>query len=86
MDAGQPGPGQAERLVLAQRIYGAIRNYEMWLIEQRRAPSTEVQQVVRRTFTEANRILREGDLSGARAKYVLALAMIDRLKRPAIET
>jgi hypothetical protein len=58
----------------------------MWLIDQRQAPSREVQEIVRRTFTEANRTLRQGDLPGARAKYMLALALVDRLKRPAIET
>lgn len=86
MTAESPKPQERERLTLGMRLYGAVRNYEMWLVDQRNAPSREVQEVVKRTFTEANRTLRAGDFPGARAKYVLALAMVDRLRRPAIET
>jgi hypothetical protein len=86
MTAESPKPQERDRLTLGMRLYGAVRNYEMWLVDQRNAPSREVQEVVKRTFTEANRTLRAGDLPGARAKYVLALAMVDRLRRPAIET
>lgn len=86
MAAESPKPQERERLALGMRLYGAVRNYEMWLIDQRRVPSSEVQKVVRKAFTEAHLTLREGDLPGARAKYALALVMVDRLKRPAIET
>jgi hypothetical protein len=86
MTVESPKPQERERLTLGMRLYGAVRNYEMWLVDQRNAPSREVQETVRQTFTDANRTLKGGDIPGARAKYVLALAMVDRLKRPAIET
>jgi len=82
MEAAQPGPGQAERLVLAQRIYGAIRNYEMWLLEQRPEPSREMQALVRDAFTRANRALAAGSLEEGRRAFAEARGLVDQLRKP----
>ena len=77
---------EIERMILGQRTYGAVRNYEMWLVQQRAQPSAEVQAVVRQTFTDANAALRRGDVPAARAAYTRARAMVDQLRRPVIAT
>jgi hypothetical protein len=75
-----------ERLVLAFRIYGTIRNYEMWLLEQRSAPGRETQQAVRAAFTLANRHLREGRLAEALAALAEARARVEQLRSPRLIT
>lgn len=75
---------QAENLVLAFRIYGAIRNYEMWLIQQRTAPSKEWQRAVRQAFTTANRLRKEGDYAGTRGALANARSLVLQLREPKV--
>lgn len=84
MAAEPPPRPEADRLVLAQRIYGAIRNYEMWLASQPIMPPTAWQDTVREAFTRANGALRAGDLPGAAAALDRARALVERLRRPRI--
>jgi hypothetical protein len=75
-------PAPAQRLVLSQSIYGAVRNYEMWLIAQRNGPSSETRAVVREAFTRANRLVAEGDFRGATEALREARSLVDQLRRP----
>jgi hypothetical protein len=81
----EPAPAdQAENLVLAFRIYGAIRNYEMWLIQQRTAPSREWQQAVRQAFTTANRLRKQGDYPATRGALANARSLVQQLRVPRV--
>jgi hypothetical protein len=82
MEGEAPPAGQAERLVLAERIYGAVRNWEMWTLEQKPAPDKETRTLVREAFTRANRALASGDLAEAARAYEQARAMVEQLRRP----
>lgn len=73
---------EAGRFVLAQQLYGAVRNYEMWLLEQRSQPSAEMLEWIRRSFTEANRALARGDMDAARSEFRRALGGVQQLRRP----
>ncbi|MBI3909986.1 MAG: hypothetical protein HY320_03520 [Armatimonadetes bacterium] len=77
-----PDPRLAERLVLVQQTYGAIRNYEMWALRQRPAPGAEADNEVRSAFVVANRARDRGDFTEARRWLGEALSRIDHLKRP----
>jgi hypothetical protein len=77
-----PPAAPRERLILAYRIYGAIRNYEMWLLQQRPAPATDAQRAVRSAFIQANRHLKEGRLAEARAAFQEARALVEQLREP----
>jgi hypothetical protein len=79
-----PPPGQAERLAMAHQIYGTIRNYEMWVIEQRPGPGAEARKLVKSAFTEANRALGAGDVRGASQALARARGLIEQLRRPKI--
>jgi hypothetical protein len=81
-EAETPPPGELDRLVLGQRIYGAVRNYEMWALTQRPVPGPEAQKRVREAFTEANRALARGDAPAAREALGRAQGLVDRLRRP----
>lgn len=82
-----PMPAEASaRLVLAQKIYGAIRNYEMWLIEQRAGPSATTQTVVREAFTAANAALARGDFQEAGRALSRARRMVGYLRNPPLTT
>ncbi|HEU4754919.1 MAG TPA: hypothetical protein VFU47_17560 [Armatimonadota bacterium] len=76
-----PAP-EGERLILAEKIYGAIRNYEMWTLAQKPGPSAEVRALIRAAFTDANRSLAAGDLSAARTAFARASRIVERLRRP----
>jgi hypothetical protein len=67
------------RLVLAQSIYGAIRNYEMWSLDQ---PVGTRDQVVREAFSTANQRLRENDLDGCERALNRAKAVVEQLRKP----
>jgi len=82
MRADAAPPEQAEALVLAFRIYGAIRNYEMWLIQQRTAPSREWQQAVRRAFARANALRKQGDYPATRQALADARSLVQQLREP----
>lgn len=73
---------EAGRFVLAQQLYGAVRNYEMWVLEQRKQPPAEMRDWIRRTFTEANRALARGDLDAARSAFRRAVGGVQQLRRP----
>lgn len=83
MKAEAPPHDQAERLVLGQRIYGSVRNFEMWALRQR-GLSSEQRGVVQAAFTEANRSLARGDLASAATAYNRARAIVESLRRPQI--
>jgi hypothetical protein len=72
-------PASLRRLVLAQSIYGAIRNYEMWSLNQ---PLGTRDQVVREAFSAANQRLRENDLDGCERALDRAKAMVEQLRKP----
>jgi hypothetical protein len=76
-------PADAEKLLLAERIYGAVRNYELWLVRQRPGPGAEARRMVREAFTKANRALAAGNLGAARAAFARARGYVDSLRRPA---
>jgi len=82
MRADPAPPEQAEGLVLAFRIYGAIRNYEMWLIQQRAAPSRASQEAVRRAFTRANTLQKQRDYPAARQALADARSLVQQLREP----
>jgi hypothetical protein len=83
----EPAPvPEATRLILAQQIYGAIRNYEMWVLEQRSKVPLSSQQVVRDAFREANRLLKDGQFEAARRALARAGGMVERLRRPVTVT
>lgn len=79
--AGDPAdPASLRRLVLAQSIYGAIRNYEMWALDQRAGATRD--QTVRDAFTAANQRLRENDLDGSERALSRAKAIVEQLRKP----
>jgi hypothetical protein len=80
--AEAPPGGVSERLVLGQRIYGAVRSYEMWVLSQRAAPEGDNHSLVRAAFVSANRALTAGDLPGAEAQFGRAMAIVERLRHP----
>lgn len=82
MRADPAPPEQAEGLVLAFRIYGAVRNYEMWLIQQRTAPSRETQQAVRRAFIRANTLRQQRDYPATRQALAEVRSLIEQLREP----
>lgn len=77
-------PEDMRRLVLGQSIYGTIRSYEMWAIDQRPPPPASTDGVVREAFIRANRLARSGDLTGAEAAFAKARAMVEQLRRPRV--
>jgi hypothetical protein len=81
-DADKASAGEPERLVLAERIYGAIRNWETWELAQKPPPAQESRERVRDAFQRANRALRSGDVNGASRALEEARALVDQLRRP----
>jgi hypothetical protein len=71
-----------ERLVLAETIYGSIRNYEMWLLRHGRDVRDTDRQAVRRAFSEANQAMAAGDLKAAAKSLHEAEDRVKALKRP----
>jgi hypothetical protein len=84
MDPDSAPADAAERLVLSFRTYGAIRNYEMWLIEQKPRPSEKSQKLVREAFERVNAHLRRGELQAARDRLAEALGYVRQLREPRI--
>jgi len=84
---GSTAPETARRqLVLRQRTYAAIRNYEMWLLAQRGRVETQRSAAVRRAFTAANEAIRGGRLDEAEARLKEAQGLVNDLKRPMLIT
>lgn len=74
-------PPEAERLVLAQRLYGAVRQYEMWSLAQQ-GLDLESRASVREAFTATSRALLRGELELAARELRRARALVDSLRRP----
>ena len=74
--------GMSERLVLGEKLYGAVRNWEMWALAHDGGPSVEVRKVVRAVFVDANRALAQGKLDEADQLYRRARSLVERLKHP----
>lgn len=70
------------RLVLGQETYGAIRNFEMWLLAQRGRVQPALIAAVRRAFTAVNVALRGQRLDDAAARLRAAAGLVNELKRP----
>jgi hypothetical protein len=80
-------PGPAERLIVGQQVYGAIRSYEMWLLAAEEPPAETQQSLVREAFTAANNRLRQGNAAAAREELQRAQTAVLRLRNaPAIAT
>ncbi len=78
-----PAPaGMAERLVLGEKLYGAVRNWEMWTLRSGGDLGAGVWETVRAAFTEANRALSAGNVEDAGRLYGRARALVERLKHP----
>lgn len=86
MDEDRAPAGQAERLVLGHRIYGAVRNWEMWMLDQRPGPTASQKAAIRELFTQANRALAAGDLEAAYRALDQAGAAVELLRRPRLTT
>jgi hypothetical protein len=86
MEADSVPAAQAERLVLGFQTYGAIRNYEMWLLEQRTPPGAHSRETVRQAFVKVNALLREEQLSAAREALAEARSYVQQLKEPRLIT
>jgi hypothetical protein len=82
MDAAPLPTEAAARLVLGQQIYGAIRNYELWVVRQRIALKETDRHAIREAFTAANRALGKGDLKVASELLREATALVARLRQP----
>src|SRR5204863_9549099 len=54
MSAGGGSEPDRHRLVLGQRTYGAIRNFEMWVLQQRGRVNSGRSAEFRRAFTAVN--------------------------------
>lgn len=74
--------GMSERLVLGEKLYGAVRNWEMWALAHDGGPSVEVRKLVRAAFVDANRALAQGNLDEADRLYRRARSLVERLKHP----
>ncbi len=72
------------RLSLTHQLYGAVRNYEMWLVEQRRRPADRVQELIRASFRRANASVARGEFVEGGKQLAECRSMVERLKRPAI--
>jgi hypothetical protein len=83
--AASPGTEPARRrLVIRQRTYAAIRNFEMWLTVQRGRVSAERIASVRQAFTAANAAIRSGQWETAETRLREAEGLVNQLKRPVI--
>jgi hypothetical protein len=81
--AGSSAPEpERHRLLLRQKTYAAIRNFEMWLLAQRsRVEATRV-AAVRKAFTSVNAAIRDGRLDEADSRLRETQGLVDGLKRP----
>lgn len=84
-EAKAPAADQ-RRLVLRQKTYAAIRNFEMWLLAQRGSASPDRATAIRQAFTRVNVALRAGRLDDAEAGLRVAQGMVNDLKRPMLIT
>jgi hypothetical protein len=86
IDAGGGSEADRRRLVLGQKTYGAIRNFEMWLLQHRgRADSARAAEI-RRAFTAVNGALRARQFDEAESRLRIAQGLVNDLKRPMMIT
>jgi hypothetical protein len=83
--AGSTEAGR-HRLVLRQKTYAAIRNFEMWLLAQRSRVESQRVVAVRRAFTAANAAIRNERLGEAETRLREAQGLVNDLKRPMLIT
>jgi hypothetical protein len=86
MGEGKAPPEEQRRLVLRQKTYAAIRNFEMWLLAQRGSASSDRAAAIRQAFTRVNAALRARRLDEAEAGLRAAQGMVNDLKRPMMIT
>jgi hypothetical protein len=86
MAAGGGSEADRRRLVIGQKTYAAIRNFEMWLIGQRGSASRERTAAIREAFTNVNTALRAKQLGEAEERLRLAQGLVNNLKRPMLIT
>ena len=79
-----PDPKQVQRLTLAHEIYGAVRNYEGWLMRKRVETAPDSRRAIRAAFTAANKALRSGAFTAARRHLNEAMSRVESLKRPSM--
>jgi len=85
--AGSVAPAAAgHQLVLRQKTYATIRNFEMWLLAQRSRAEPRRIASVRRAFTAVNVAIRGGRLDDAEARLQEAVGLVNDLKRPMLVT
>jgi hypothetical protein len=70
------------RLVIGQKTYAAIRNFEMWLLAQRGRVDERPRAAIRRAFTEVNSAIRARRLDDAEVRLRAAQGLVNELKRP----
>lgn len=80
--APAPDAARAERLVLAQESYGAVRNYESWRASQRPGPSAPQEAAIRAAFVATHRARDRGELAAAWEHLAEALRLIEQVRRP----
>jgi hypothetical protein len=82
MAGGTASEQERHRLVLRQKAYAAIRNFEMWLLAQRSRIERQRIAAVRKAFTDVNAAIRGGRLREAEGRLREAEGLVNELKRP----
>jgi hypothetical protein len=86
MAAGGGAEPDRRRLVLGQKTYGAIRNFEMWLIQQRGRVDSALSAGVRRAFTAVNTAMHARQFDEAESRIRTAQGLVNDMKRPMMIT
>jgi hypothetical protein len=86
MTAANGPPADSRRLVIGQKTYAAIRNFEMWVLAHRDEATRERSRAVREAFTTVNEALRRRQFDEAEARLKLAQGLVNALKRPMLIT
>jgi hypothetical protein len=86
MAAGGGSEAERRRLVISQKTYAAIRNFEMWLVAQRSGAPRAQTEAIRQAFTQVNGALRSKQLDEAERRLRVAQGMVNELKRPMLIT
>jgi len=86
MEADPVPTAPAERLVLGFETYGAIRNYEMWLLGQRTPPGPKTRATIRAAFVKVNDLVKQQQLPAARQALADVRSYVEQLKEPRLIT
>jgi hypothetical protein len=81
MSADSAPAAPAQRLVLSEEIYGAIRNFEMWMLHRGVRVQESDRDAIRKAFTDANQALAGGDLGRAGERLREARERVRSLQR-----